>query len=152
MLTIITATEDEIDRILEIEHEAISPPWTHGSLLNEIYKEDSFFIVVVDKTGEPPPCLMGFAILRHVGDDGELLQIAVDGSARRRGAGDLLMKAVLDYAKRTALKSVFLEVRKGNLAAVCLYRKHGFEAIRVRKGYYDDPVEDALIMVRDAGS
>ena len=102
--------------------------------------------VSYNDTGEPSPCVLGFAIFRRVGDDGELLQIAVDKVARGSGISDLLMTDVIEYAKKESLNSVFLEVRSSNEAAVNLYLKHGFTTIRVRKNYYDDPVEDALIM------
>jgi len=146
MVGIIPATENDMQRILEIEQEAISPPWTHGALLGEMYKQDSYFVVAVDE--RLSPAVIGFAILRCVGDDGELLQIAVDKAQRREGAGDLLIMAALEYAREKALNSVFLEVRRGNTAAVGLYKKHGFNSVRTRKDYYSDPVEDAVVMVK----
>jgi len=150
LISITLAIEDYIPQIYKIEREAISPPWTREDLLGEINKDDSHFIVAVKekKTDEPSPCLVGFAILRQVGDDGELLQIAVDKSSQRCGIGSLLMKASLKYAKENMLKSVFLEVRKGNETAVRLYQRHGFQSLRIRKSYFDNPTEDALIMVK----
>lgn len=157
-------TEKDIPRILKIEQEAISPPWTQDALLSEIYKDDSFFVVAVDGVSDAGIAvsgvsdvsdaevgdshILGFAILRQVGDDGELLQIAVDISARHKGVGDLLIKAVLEHAKENGFNSVFLEVRKSNEAAVQLYEKRGFKSIRIRRDYYINPVEDALVMVR----
>ena len=146
MVKIIPATENDIQRVLEIEREAISPPWTHGALLGEMYKKDSYFVVAVDE--RLSPAVIGFAILRRVGDDGELLQIAVDKAQRRGGVGEILMIAALEYARKNALNSIFLEVRKGNSEAVGLYKKHGFSSVRIRKNYYSDPVEDASVMVK----
>jgi len=139
---------------MEIEREAISPPWSREALLEEMNREDSFFVVAAnatkkeDNTGEPSLCV-GFAILRQVGDDGEVLQVAVDSPARRRGVGDALIAAALDYAVAHEFESVFLEVRSGNAAAVRLYEKHGFSTVRVREGYYDSPVEDAVVMAKE---
>ena len=148
------ATEEDIPRIIEIENEAISPPWTHGSLLNEIYNDDSFFVIAVEAAEKAEeetarPDILGFAILRQVGDDAELLQIAVDRLVRRGGVGNILMEAVLDCAAEKGYLKVFLEVRCTNKAAVFLYKKHGFKSVRVRKGYYTDPIEDAYIMARE---
>jgi len=154
------AAEDDIPRILEIEREAISPPWSHGALLGEIYRERSLFAVAGESypvtDGEKPrtafavnEAVNGFIILRQMGDEGELLQIAVDRAKRRRGTADLLIGAALQYAKDNELKSVYLEVRKSNEAAVALYKKHGFISVRQRKDYYSNPVEDAVVMVRD---
>ena len=163
MICITAATEDDVPRILEIEHESISPPWTHGALLGEIYREDSFFAVgrfceehrgtvllCSGNTREPSPCApcVGFIILRRIADEGELFQIAVDKSARRGGVADMLMNAALDYASDNRLLSVYLEVRRSNDAAICLYKKHGFESVRQRKGYYNSPVEDAVVMMK----
>ena len=162
-MSIRAATEDDIPRILEIENDTIAPPWTHGGLLSEIYRDDSFFVVsfmgehkacpygIDDNISNVPgPGILGFVILRQTAEDeGELLQIAVDNSARRRGIADLLMGAALRYSDEHSLMSVFLEVRKSNDAAVSLYKKHGFVTVRVRKGYYSDPAEDAVVMVRD---
>jgi len=161
MITIALATERDIPQILDIEKEAFSPPWTHDALLDELCKEDSYFIVARDNTAksqtdvfatlEPSPCLncvLGYALVRQVGDDRELLKIAVEKTARGNGIGDLLMCAVLDHAEENMLKPIFLEVRVGNIAATRLYEKHGFKSVRIRKDYYNDPYEDAIIMVK----
>ena len=154
MINIIEATEEHLPRIYEIEKEAISPPWTSDALLDEIRKCDSQVFVALDDddTREPSPCavpcILGFAIFRQVGDDGELLQIAVDRTMRGNGVGDLLMEALIEFASSSLFPSILLEVRCSNIAAVRLYEKHGFIAMRVRNGYYDNPSEDALIMVK----
>ena len=136
------ALEDDISRILEIENASISPPWTHGGLLGEIYNEESFFALAVEND-----ITLGFIILRRIADDeSELLQIAVDPAHRRKGAADMLLNAVLDWAKDQGINSVFLEVRKSNLPAIALYKKHGFTITGLRKDYYTGPVEDALTM------
>ena len=134
------AEEDDILRILEIEQDAISPPWSHGGLLSEVYREDSFFALAVDAG-----TILGFVILRLTGDDSELLQIAVSAANRRCGVADLLMESALGWAHECVVGSIYLEVRKSNDAAVALYKKHGFEQVGVRRDYYTDPVEDALI-------
>jgi len=153
MISIVSATKKNLPQILEIFQEVISPSWTHSALLNEINKGDSRFIVAVDESNSCDAAIstlfvVGFAIFRQVGDDGELLQIAVKKSSRGYGIGDLLIDSVINYAEENALKSVFLEVRCSNTAAVCLYKKHGFKSVRIRKDYYDSPVEDALVMAK----
>ena len=153
---ILKVSENDIHRIFEIEKEAFFPPWTYESLLSEVSREDSYFITAMDKyesgeftTPEPSLRFLGYAILRQIGDDGELLKIAVDKQSQRKGVGALLMAAVIEHAAEKAFKSIFLEVREMNAAAVKLYEKCGFDIIRVRKDYYNDPVEDALIMKKE---
>jgi len=202
MISIVEVVEDDIPRILEIEQEAISPPWTYGSFLSEILRTDAYFVVAVsDKLqitnhksqmtragiGERKLCgvahegldklqitnhksqitgagiserklcdtvhagldILGFMLLRLIGDEGELLQIAVARDSRRCGIADILMEALQRYALDNALKSVFLEVRKSNEAAIALYKKHGYEPVGLRKNYYTSPVEDAVIMANE---
>ena len=150
MIKIAYASEKDVPRIVEIMQDAVSPIWTSDAFLSEMRKSDSFFLVALDdavvenETGSPR--CMGFAVVRQVGDDGELLQIAVDRSTRRCGIGSLLIAAVLDYSAKNALHSVFLEVRSSNVAAISLYEKNGFEPVRTRKDYYDNPTEDAIVM------
>jgi len=143
LIKIAYASENDVSRIVEIMQDALTPIWTSDAFLSEMRKSDSLFMVALRDDN-----IIGFAIIRQVGDDGELLQIAVDKSARRCGIGDLLMEAVLKYAVESKHQSVFLEVRCSNDAAVKLYEKHGFEPVRTRKDYYNDPVEDALIMMK----
>ena len=171
---IVIATEEDIPRILEIERDSISPPWSHGALLSEIYNDDSFFAlsagaqsrdIDAQTVGQSPSCaavslpagagtakhgeVFGFIIMRRAADEGELLQVAVDEHARRRGAADGLMGAALGWARGNGVKSVYLEVRKSNEAAIGLYGKHGFVRAGVRKGYYSGPDEDAVLMRRE---
>ena len=150
-MDVIKVTEDHIPMILEIEKEAFSPPWTYDDFIGEVNKEDSCFVAVINKAEEVQalsPVLNGYALLRTVGDDGELLSIAVCSSKKRLGVGNLLMSAVLDFADKKNCGSVFLEVRISNNPAIELYTKHGFKQLRIRRDYYEKPVEDAIVMVR----
>ena len=164
MISIVAATEQDIPKIMEIEREAISPPWSHGALLDEISRDDSFFAVAASKCGIRNSefgidnegtydgsffQLLGFIILRRMADEGELLQIAVEKDARRRGVADMLMGAAIGFAAENTLNAVHLEVRKSNEAAIALYKKQGFSSVRHRRDYFDSPVEDAVVMSRE---
>ena len=92
--------------------------------------------------------VIGFIILSVVGSEAEVLQIAVKGNLRRKGAGTFLINNILRWCSRNEVRSMYLEVRISNKNAIDLYRKTGFEVIGKRKNYYDDPIEDALIMTR----
>ena len=141
----VEATENDLARVLEIEREAISPPWTPGGLLREIYNDNSFFVLASEDDA-----VLGFVILRRIGSDGELFQIAVDAANRRCGVADALMEAALRQADGFDVNSLYLEVRKSNAAAIALYEKHGFRQTGSRKDYYTEPVEDAATMERRA--
>ena len=154
IICIKAAAEEDIPGVWEIEREAISPSWSHDALLDETYRDDTFFAVATIEFGIRNSefgnngGVLGFVILRRMADEGELLQIAVRKDARRRHVADMLMSAALDYAADQMLSSVFLEVRKSNEAAMALYKKHGFVFMRTRHDYYADPIEDAIVLVR----
>ena len=90
--------------------------------------------------------VVGFIIGRQVGDEWEIENIAVTGTARRRGLGSRLVGELLDLARSRGGKSVFLEVRESNRAARSLYEKWAFIEVRRRKTYYQNPAEDALVL------
>lgn len=144
-INIVPAAKDNLGQILEIGKESISADWTLGFLLPEIDREDTYFIAA-ERDGD----VLGFAVFREVGGDGELLQIATRKDSRLGGIGSTLLSAVLHYAHDKSFGRVFLEVRRSNAEAIGLYEKFGFKILRVRKGYYDNPVEDALVFHRDS--
>ncbi len=89
--------------------------------------------------------LQGFLIARGVGEEWEIENIAIAGSARRRGLGTRLVGEFLDLAKARGAAAVFLEVRESNQAARALYEKWAFLESGSRRSYYKDPEEDAIL-------
>ena len=143
-MDIVAGTEDEMPRIMEIESEAFYPPWTTGGILSEIHSERTFFPLAIENN-----VILGFAILkRTTQEEGELLQIAVAKDHRRRGVGDALLRAALEWADSCGVEIVHLQVRESNEAAISLYYKYGFLHVGRRKDYYISPTEDALTMER----
>ena len=92
--------------------------------------------------------VLGYAVLSAVLDEGNLDNVAVAPSCRRRGVADALLSALTGFG-RTSLSVLFLEVRASNLPAITLYEKHGFVPVGRRKDYYESPREDALLMTLD---
>jgi ribosomal-protein-alanine N-acetyltransferase len=84
-----------------------------------------------------------------VGDELHINNLAVDPHWRRRGIARTLLDAALERGRVRGARRAFLEVRASNVEALALYRRHGFEAAGIRKGYYDHPVEDAVVMRRE---
>ena len=98
--------------------------------------------------------IAGFALVRLVADESELLTIAVDPKWRSKGVGRALLDAVFADLMLSPAKKMFLEVEAGNLPAIKLYEKLGFSTISSRKGYYAKPdgsAATALVMARDLG-
>ena len=97
--------------------------------------------LVVEENG----AVCGFIVARQVDCEWEIENIAVSGPARRRGLATRLMGEFMDLARSRGGKAVYLEVRESNLAARMLYEKWAFAETGRRKGYYENPAEDALI-------
>lgn len=98
--------------------------------------------------------IAGFALIRLVADEAELLTIAVDPKWRGKGLGRALLEAVFDDLLRSPARRMFLEVSEENNAAIALYQRHGFARVGTRRGYYPKPdgsQATALVMARDLG-
>ncbi len=141
MITVRKAREEDIIAVTELERQCFSRPWSYQSFVFELQSGDSWFSVAL-MDGE----IIGFAVLHRFVDEGELFNIAVSEKMRGRGVGDRLLCDIIEGAKKHELKKIFLEVRKTNEPAKSLYKKHGFEVCGLRRNYYDDPKEDAIIM------
>jgi ribosomal-protein-alanine N-acetyltransferase len=92
--------------------------------------------------------ILGFLIAQHVAPEWELENIVVAPEARRKGAGKQLLEALLAVARETNSDSIFLEVRESNAAARTLYNQAAFEQTGIRKFYYLDPSENAILYRR----
>ena len=90
----------------------------------------------------------GFGCILLAAGEGELVDIAVSPAYRKQGLGQMLMTALLTEAEKRGACQVFLEVRQSNMPARNLYEKNGFRPIGLRKKYYKNPTEDAVLMCR----
>ena len=130
--------------IAELERSTFTLPWSEESFLDEVRNDGSHFTAAV--LGGAP---VGFCVLRHYEDEGEILNIAVTERHRSQGIGAALLGEALSFADAHGVERVFLEVRKSNEPAIGLYEKNGFRPLYIRKSYYEQPTEDAVIMVRE---
>jgi ribosomal-protein-alanine N-acetyltransferase len=92
--------------------------------------------------------VVGFLMARAVADEFEILNVAVAPEDRCGGVGGRLLEAALAFGEQAGARRAFLEVRESNLAAQRFYQRHGFTVIARRPRYYQDPLEDALVMSR----
>ncbi|GAG95390.1 unnamed protein product [marine sediment metagenome] len=83
-----------------------------------------------------------------MGEKAQISNFAIHPDFRRLGVGEKVLTRITDQIKKYEAKSVILEVRPSNFAARRLYRKYGFKSLGMRKAYYRDPEEDALVMVK----
>ena len=90
--------------------------------------------------------ICGFLVARVTGDEAEILNMAVYPAHRRNGIGTALLSAAISSAQSRHARTIYLEVRESNSAAVAFYAKHGFAKIAVRRAYYSRPTENAVVM------
>ena len=90
--------------------------------------------------------ITGFLVARRIAEDIEILNLAVQPGARRRGIGSELLRESFAWGKSVGAASALLEVRQTNFAALRFYARHGFEVVGRRKQYYIAPIEDALVL------
>ena len=135
-------TEDDLDRVVEIERVSYPAPWSRGLLAGQIGAGLPFSDFAVRVDGD----LAGYIFFYTVVDELHILNIAVAPTHRRHGLGRRLLEACIDWGQRQGVTAYTLEVRRGNLPAQGLYRTLGFDHVGTRSGYYLDNGEDAMIM------
>lgn len=133
---------EHLSRVLEIERASFPTPWPRDAYLQEI-KGNRLASYIVAKVGEE---VVGYAGMWVILDEAHITTIAVDPRYRRQSIGERLLVALIDEAMRRGARWMTLEVRKSNMAAQSLYRKYGFRDIGIRRGYYSDNREDAIVM------
>lgn len=136
---------DDIETICAIEVEAFPTPWTPGAFHNELTNNHFAHYMVMEVEG----VIAGYAGMWIIMDEAHVTNIAVRTRFRGRKLGERLLLELRRRANLQGAKRMTLEVRVTNRVAQNLYEKLGFRSVGVRKGYYTDNNEDALIMWAD---
>ena len=136
------AVSGDAAAIAEMESEYFTDPWSQKDIFSYICSRDGMCFTAVEG-GEP----IAYVIGRIIPPEGEIYRIAVKESKRQRGIGYRLLSYALKTERGRGLETTFLEVRSKNIAARNLYKSHGFKEISVRKNYYKQPDDDAVIMI-----
>jgi len=132
---------DDLDEVMEIEKLSFVSPWTKRFFEETLLSPISVNLVMKNDTET-----IGYMILYTVADEAHILNIAIHPRYRRQGFASRLIQYVLNHFEQKGVHDFFLEVREGNLSAINLYRRFGFEKIGRRKKYYTETNEDALVM------
>lgn len=114
--------------------------WNEETLLNELKNENSYYLVAKINND-----IVGFAGIKIVLDEADIMNIVVKKCLRNIGIGSSLINKIIDYANNNGIKKITLEVNENNQAAIHLYRKFRFKEIAVREKYYDKTY-NAIIM------
>jgi len=136
----------DLDAVAEIERASYPTPWSHAMFAAELRKPSSLAIgAFAAEAG-----LVGYAFVSRYVDAWHVMNVAVDPAWRRRGVASLLLDRLFELTATEGRRGYTLEVRVSNHAAIRLYERFGFRSKGIRRSYYTDNREDALIMWRDA--
>ncbi|MCI6006121.1 MAG: ribosomal protein S18-alanine N-acetyltransferase [Blautia sp.] len=134
---------DDLDQVMEIEQDLFAVPWTKEGYFTFLTRENTMFLVVEEKGR-----ILAYCGLLMVMDEGDVTNVAVRRDRQREGIGNFLMESLVRLADGMGVTTIHLEVRSGNETAIRLYERNGFTRDGIRKNYYTDPTEDALLMTR----
>jgi ribosomal-protein-alanine N-acetyltransferase len=139
-------TQHDLDDIDRIERRSYPTPWSRSMFASELSKPSSVSLGAYDsETGE----LMGYLVISRYVDAWHVMNVAVVPERRRQGIASALFDRLFEVTGNDGRRGYTLEVRISNEAAIKLYERLGFQSRGVRRGYYTDNREDALIMWRD---
>jgi len=150
------ATGDDVPALLALERLCFSQPWTARNFREAMADPEHGLLVVLRApyaTGDPGRGVIAYCSFQTVVDEMHIHNLAVGPELQGRGLGRRLLELVLALGARRGAERALLEVRQSNWAAQRLYRSVGFHGVAVRRGYYTQPSEDALILEkRDLGA
>jgi [ribosomal protein S18]-alanine N-acetyltransferase len=138
----------DLRAIEEIERRSYPTPWSRSMFAGELAKPSSICLGAFDLDGESGR-LTGYLIVSRYVDAWHVMNIAVDPDHRGRGIATMLLERLFELTADDARRGYTLEVRVSNATAIGLYERLGFESRGIRRGYYTDNREDALIMWKD---
>ena len=136
-------TQDDVSKIVELDTLSFgSHHWDSGSFYSEIQNDLAHYYVARDDSGE----ILGYIGFWLVFEEAHITNISVNPKCRRKKIAQVLLKEMIECCYKNMIKFITLEVRVSNIPAISLYEKFGMKSVGIRKGYYQDNGEDALIM------
>lgn len=144
MIKLSQMKQDDLNAVLKISDASLKESWSLESFSKELSNPLAKYLVAKSDDGKT----LGFAGIWTIVDEGHITNIAVHPDYRQKGIGSALVKSLIEHCNSWGYTSLTLEVRKSNIAAQNLYKKYGFVEEGIRKKYYHDNKEDAIIMWR----
>ena len=134
---------DDLEQVMVIENDNFSRPWTETGFFTFLIREDALFLAA-EEDGK----ILGYCGVVMVQDEGDITNVAVAKERQNQGIGKLLVEKLIEKTQEAGVTQLYLEVRASNERAIHVYEKMGFVQNGRRKNYYEDPVEDGLLMKR----
>ena len=132
---------EDVSRVMEIEVECFPTPWHESAYLTELANRSAYYVVATNNQQ-----IVGYAGMWIIMDEAHITTLGVAPERRRLKIGEQLLVTLLDEALCRGARRATLEVRQSNTAAQSLYRKYGFAAAAIRRAYYTDNRENAVVM------
>lgn len=142
MITIREMQFDDLEQVMEIENENFSRPWTETGFFTFLIRQDTLFLVA-EKEDE----IVGYCGVVMVQEEGDITNVSVKKEEQNQGIGKLLISKLIEETGAMEIEKLFLEVRESNERAIHVYETAGFVQNGCRKNYYEDPVENAVLMM-----
>ena len=142
LITVRPMVMTDVDGVMAVEHDSFLTPWSRSAFEEELAQNRLARYIVAVENGE----IVGYAGTWLVINEAHVTNVAVSGQRRREGIGRLLMQKLMELARDNDMESMTLEVRVSNAAARHLYEQLGFVEAGIRKNYYSETKEDALIL------
>ena len=142
---VVQMTFKHLDEVLIIEQDSFPSPWSREGFRQEIINRNRS----ISLTALIEDLVVGYSVAWFVVDEFYIGNIAVHSEHRRKGIGEMLLRTLLHQGFDKGCQLATLEVRQTNRPAIQLYQKLGFRAVAVRKGYYTDTGENAIVMLRN---
>ena len=136
--------QSHVAQVAELEKYCFSDPWSENSVASEINNPLSLWLVALDGG-----TVAGYVGSQSVGEEADVMNVAVHPDYRRRGIGRELVTELINALKEKGVYSLALEVRASNAPAIALYEQMGFAQVGVRPNYYRNPKENAWIMRKE---
>lgn len=134
-------TIDDLDEVVCMEARCFSMPWSRDAYREALCCKEAVYVVAREEGR-----LVGSCGVRNILSEGEITNVMVDAPFRGRGISFPMLQKLLEEGRTLGVEQFFLEVRAGNVPAIHLYEKCGFQVEGVRKNLYEKPTEDGLVM------
>lgn len=141
-VTLRTPRPEDLSQVVVLENRSFTDPWSSEALEQELVSDRLRMPLIAEAAGKVVGYLMAWKIV----DQLHVVNLAADPDFRRRGVGTALLRAAARQAAGMGMVEITLEVRESNREARAFYLGHGFVATGLRRGYYADNGEDAIIM------
>ena len=137
-------TAEHVAQIAQLEKLCFADPWSEMSIASELRSVWSYWVVALSAD-----TVVGYIGSQSSIDESDVMNVAVHPDWRRQGIAENLIEHLIRELKSRGSKALMLEVRASNAPAIALYEKLGFRQVGLRKNYYKNPKEDALILRKE---